>query len=594
MTPLEEYAARRNRWQHEHDFLQKRFIAIGNWRLAVGITAAALAWLAFASRVISPWWLALAVIAFIGLVAWHSRVIRARTVAERALRYYDHAVARVNDDWAGKGATGEDLRDPAHIYADDLDVFGRGSLFELISTARTAAGEQTLASWLLAPAAREIVLERQSAISELRPRLDFREDLALMGEDVRSQIKAAALAHWGSAVPAGFSTLLRLLAVALAFAGLLTLAAFFAQIWPIYPLAAVIGCNLLFLYATRKRVAHVIGAVETPGQDLLLLSLILGRLERESFESPLLRNLRSALDVAGLPASRRIMRLKRWIELLDSGDHMLLRVLRPVIMSREQAAMAVEVWRRESGPHIGRWIRAVAEFEALSSFATLAFERPDWTFPTLLTQQTACFDAEGLRHPLLPTARCVPNGLAVGGEVQLLIISGSNMSGKSTLLRAAGLNAVLAWAGAPVSAAALRISPLQVAASMRVVDSLQDNRSRFFTEITRLREIVDRTRTGTAVFFLLDELLSGTNSHDRAIGAAGIARALVQSGAIGLITTHDLALARMEQDLGPGVRNVHFEDQIANGEIHFDYKLRPGVVTRSNALELMRVVGLSV
>jgi DNA mismatch repair ATPase MutS len=168
------------------------------------------------------------------------------------------------------------------------------------------------------------------------------------------------------------------------------------------------------------------------------------------------------------------------------------------------------------------------------------------------------------------------------------------MSGKSTLLRAVGLNAILAWAGAPVTAASLRISPVQVAASMRVVDSLQGNRSRFFTEITRIRQIVELAGTGSAVLFLLDELLSGTNSHDRAIGAAGIARALVQSGAIGLITTHDLALAKMEQDLGSVVRNVHFEDQITNGEIHFDYKLKPGIVTRSNALALMRAVGLNV
>jgi len=156
------------------------------------------------------------------------------------------------------------------------------------------------------------------------------------------------------------------------------------------------------------------------------------------------------------------------------------------------------------------------------------------------------------------------------------------------------LNAILAWAGAPVAAAALRISPLQVAASMRVVDSLQDNRSRFFTEISRIRQIVELTRTTPPVLFLLDELLSGTNSHDRAIGAAGIARALVESGAIGLITTHDLALANMQQDLHSGVTNVHFEDQISDGEIQFDYKLKPGVVTRSNALELMRIVGLNV
>lgn len=594
MTPVEEYATRHERWLNERNFLQKRFILIGNCRLVVGIAVGLITWLAFASHLISPWSLMPAAIIFIGLVAWHSRVMGARTVAERALQYYDRALARVNDDWTGKGATGENLRDPAHIYADDLDIFGRGSLFELISTARTSAGEQALAAWLLAPAAREAVLERQGAVRELCPRLDFREELALLGEDIRFRVNAVSLAAWGSAPAVGFSPLLRLLALGLTVAGLVTLIAFFVHALSIFPFAAVIGCNFLFLYATRKRIGRVIAAIEAPGQELLLLSLILGRLEREEFEGPLLSKLRSALDVRGLPASQGVRRLKRWIELLDSGDHMLLRLLRPVLMWKEQAAMAVESWRHESGPFIARWIHAVGEFEALSSFAALAFERPDWIFPTLLTEPGALVEAEALRHPLLPAAKCIPNDLRIGGEVRLLIVSGSNMSGKSTLLRAAGLNAILAWAGAPAAAAALRVSRLQVAASMRVVDSLQDNRSRFFTEITRIRQIVDLAHGAAAVFFLLDELLSGTNSHDRAIGAAGIARALVQSGAIGLITTHDLALAKLAQDLPSTVENVHFEDQIASGEIHFDYKLRPGVVTRSNALELMRIVGLNV
>ncbi len=593
MTPLPEYVSRRDRWQQEHQFLQRKFILIGNWRLVVGIAAAVLAWLAFASGVISSWWIAAAVLVFIALVAWHTRVIRARTLAERALRYYDGALARLNDEWIGNGSSGDNFRDAAHIYADDLDVFGRGSLFELISTARTAAGEQALAAWLLAPAAREIVLERQDAVRELSPRLDFREDLALLGEDIRSQVNAASLADWGSAPAVEFSPFLRGFALALAVAGLATLIAFFAHALPIFPFAAILAGDFLVLYAIRKRIALVVGAVETPGQDLLLLSLLLGRLEREQFASPL-KKLRSELDIAGLPASRRIASLKRRIELLDSGDHLLLRFLRPVVMWQEQAAMAVEAWRRESGPYIGRWIRAVAEFEALSSFATLAFERPDWNFPVLLEPEAACFDAQMLRHPLLPTAKCVPNDLAIGDGIRLLIVSGSNMSGKSTLLRAVGLNTILAWAGAPVASAALRVSAVQVAASMRVVDSLQDNRSRFFTEITRIRQIVELTRNPPPVLFLLDELLSGTNSHDRAIGASGIARALIESGAVGLITTHDLALANMEQDLRSGVRNVHFEDQIANGEIHFDYKLKSGVVIRSNALELMRAVGLNV
>ena len=259
--------------------------------------------------------------------------------------------------------------------------------------------------------------------------------------------------------------------------------------------------------------------------------------------------------------------------------------------------MGVEAWRADAGPHVGKWLAAVAEFEALSSLASLAFEHPAWTFPVLLENTPPFFGAVALRHPLLPVDRCVPNDVQLGreaGDCSLLIVSGSNMSGKSTLLRSIGLNTVLAWAGAPVAAEQLRLSPLRLGASLRVVDSLQDNRSRFMAEITRLRQIVALASEGAPLLFLLDELLSGTNSHDRRIGASAIVRGLVEQGAIGLLTTHDLALAELEHDLQPNAKNVHFEDSLINGQIEFDYRLRPGIVLRSNALELMRAVGLKV
>ena len=256
--------------------------------------------------------------------------------------------------------------------------------------------------------------------------------------------------------------------------------------------------------------------------------------------------------------------------------------------------MAFERWRRESGPQIRVWAGAVAEFEALSSFAALAYERPRWTMPELNQSPEGQFVATGLKHPLLAEASSVPNDVALDSERRMIVVSGSNMSGKSTLLRAVGLNAVLAWAGAPVAAGHLRVSELQVGASIQVNDSLQDHRSRFFAEISRLRQIVDLTKGPKAVLFLLDELLSGTNSHDRRIGAAGIVRELLRVNTVGLLTTHDLALANIQQDVNASVINMHFEDHMNGKDMVFDYKLKPGVVTRSNALELMRAVGLEV
>jgi DNA mismatch repair ATPase MutS len=334
--------------------------------------------------------------------------------------------------------------------------------------------------------------------------------------------------------------------------------------------------------------------VETPAVDLQILALLLERLEGEAFTSPKLKQVRARLEVRGLPASKRIARLKRWVEMLDSSEHLFLRVVNPVVLWKEQLAMAVEAWRVESGPFIHTWISAVAEFEALSSFASLAFERPAWTFPNLLETSAPHFDAKDLRHPLIAPSKCVPNDVAIGGDTRVLIVSGSNMSGKSTLLRAIGLNAVLGWAGAPVAANSMHISSIRVGASIRVLDSLQDGRSRFYSEILRLRQIVDLAGSGAGVLFLLDEVLSGTNSHDRRIGAAAVIRALVAREAIGLVTTHDLALATLDQDRSLGIVNVHFDDEIENGRIEFDYRLRPGVVVRSNALELMRAVGLQV
>jgi DNA mismatch repair ATPase MutS len=241
---------------------------------------------------------------------------------------------------------------------------------------------------------------------------------------------------------------------------------------------------------------------------------------------------------------------------------------------------------------VRRWLAAMGELEALSDLAGYAYEHPDDPFPEVVDEGPR-FDGEGLGHPLLPVERSVRNDLRLG-DVRLMIVSGSNMSGKSTLLRTVGVNAVLALAGAPVRATRLRLSPLAVGACMRVQDSLQEGLSHFYAEIKRLRQLVDLGGGPLPLLFLLDEVLHGTNSHDRRIGAAALIRGLVDAGGVGLVTTHDLALAQIAEELGPRAANVHFEDHLEGEKIVFDYRLRPGVVRKSNALALMRAVGLQV
>jgi DNA mismatch repair ATPase MutS len=281
------------------------------------------------------------------------------------------------------------------------------------------------------------------------------------------------------------------------------------------------------------------------------------------------------------------------MELLDSREHMLVRMIEPFTLWTTHLAFAVENWRRHSGPAARRWLTATGEIEALCSLASHAFEHPADPFPEFAAE-SPWLEAEAIGHPLIPEDRVVRNNVRIGADLRVLVVSGSNMSGKSTLLRTLGINAVLAQAGAPVRAKHLRMSPLAVGASIRISDSLQGGVSRFYAEILRLRQILDLTAGPLPVLFLIDEFLHGTNSHDRRIGAEALVRGLIERGAIGLITTHDLALAEIADVLGDRAGNVHFEDQIENGQIRFDYLMRPGVVRKSNALELMRSVGLEI
>jgi len=571
---------------------ERRHRTIGNWRLLLAVAGVILIYLAFGVGALSPLWLLLPVFLFGALAVVHERVIQSRNRCARAIAFYEIGLARIDNRWAGHGETGERFRDKAHLYAEDLDLFGAGSLFELLSTARTREGEQILADWLRSPAASDVIRARHAAIRELRSRLDLREDLAVLGEEVRAKVHTDALAAWGEHAAVLGGRPVRIAAAVLSIAAVFSVISW--GLWGLRDLAlAMVLINGFFFLRFHKRAEEFAAAASDAARDLGLLSEILARLEREEFSAPRLAELRSMLDIEGRPPSFRIARLRRLIVMLESREHVLVRVIDVVGFWTLQWALAVEAWRERSGPAIRRWLAAVGEMEALSALAGYAYEHPADPFPDL-AEAGPCFAGTALAHPLLPEDRAVRNDVAIGGELRLIVVSGSNMSGKSTLLRTIGINAVLAQSGAPVRAARLRISPLSVGASIRILDSLQEGTSRFYTEITRLKQIVDLTAGRVPVLFLLDEFLQGTNSHDRRLGAEGTVRGLVARGAIGLLTTHDLALAEIAEALGAKAINCHFEDRLEDGRLLFDYRLRPGVVRRSNALELMRSLGLEV
>jgi hypothetical protein len=591
VSPGDDYRTRLAARRASFAALSQRDARFSTARLLtfVGGVALAIAW--WRGWAPAPW-LTLPVVVFAVLIQRHDHVIRARAAAERAIQFYERGLARIEDRWAGTGEPGERFRDDRHLYANDLDIFGRGSLFELLSLARTRAGEETLAEWLTHPATPPEVAARREAVTEIASAVDLREALSLAGSDVAAGVDSDGLVSWAESPPILTGAWRR--AVAALLTGATIAAAVYWWSSDEYGyLVAVLFAEALFSIPQRFSVQRALHGADAPARDLDVLAHILGRLERESFSSARLADLRRRLDTEGVPASVAIRRLHRLNELHDWQHNLFFAPIAAALLWGTHLACAIESWRAAHGSHVRTWLRTVGEFEALSSLSAYRYEHPDDVW-TEMIEGPAMFEGSDIGHPLLPAARMVRNDVHLDGGTRLIVISGSNMSGKSTLLRTVGVNAVLALAGAPVRATRLRMTPLAIGATLRIQDSLQEGRSRFYAEITRIRELTERARGPVPLLFLLDELFHGTNSHDRLLGATGVLQSLLDRGAIGLITTHDLALTGIAHRLSPRAVNMHFDDRFERGEIVFDFRMKPGPVTRSNALALMRSVGLDV
>ncbi len=574
--------------------LQRRDGLLANFRLAVFVLGVAIAWAVIAAPQWPPTILSLPIAAFGVLVVAHEMNARSAARAAASVDWYQRGIDRIDDRWAGKGARGEDLKPAGHVYAEDLDLFGEASLFELLCTARTRAGQQALARWLCAPAALNDISERHEAIGELRGMLDAREDLAVDGGLSRSGQPQGVIEAWAAApanMPArAWPWIFRALSVlpfAAAYAGWRLGGAG----WGFLILGALPGLGVQRWF--RARVAQALHVNEAALRELSEFATVARRIEEGAYRSALPRRLQDELKTGGRTASSAIRLLARLVEWKEAQGNALFAPLAIALLWEVHFAYALEWWRARFGVRVGAWFRAVGEFEALCALSAYAYEHPEDVFPEI-APGPARFDGEALGHPLLPRAACVRNTVHLADAPGVLIVSGSNMSGKSTLLRTVGVNAVLAMAGAPVRAASLRMSPLHVGASMHIVDSIQQGTSHFYAEILRLKAIQDLTRGERPVLFLIDEILHGTNSHDRSIGAEAVLRGLAAAGAVGLVTTHDLALTSIAERLGAHAANVHFEDHLEGGKLAFDYTMRPGVVQRSNAVALMRQIGLDV
>ncbi len=546
----------------------------------------------------SAWPMLLSFAAVVVLIGMQLRLQNRVARAQRLLVFHDSAVHRIDGSERYGERTGLEAAEafaPGHLYLRDLDIVGERSLFSLLGTVRTGAGERGLAHLLLAPATHEEAVARQEAVRELMPRTALREQIALLGSSRFQQLSANYLDIWLDEAPPRFHPLFRVgLGVTAAVnLGLLVVGLLGVRPWPELwtNLLAVLGVQAALALAMRARALPLLETKARLEGEIRLFGEGLALLQGAEFTSARLEELqRLSREPAGAVAA--LKKLAGSLSILEQRKKEYFYVFSLLLAAGSQAAISISQWKREHAEAMRLWLAVWAEFEALNALATWAYEHPEDAWPELLPASASPrFEAVALGHPLLPEG--VRNDLVLGEEPRFLLISGSNMAGKSTLMRSIGAAAVLAYAGAPVRAASLRLTPLRVGASIALTDSLTENKSKFLAEVERLAAIVAVAQSAP-VLFLVDEIFSGTNSADRFAAAAAVLTRLLAGGAVGALSTHDLALTSLADDAHASRRgvNVHMSSPDDEDPLAFDYRLKPGINRSSSAQALIRMLGL--
>ncbi len=543
---------------------------------------------------------ALLLVAFVALVAISSKKKSRRRLQEELRKVNEDAGRRLRREWSelpelDYGAP------PNHAFAADLDLFGHASLFQLLGTAITIPGRETVRNWLLHPTGLRVIRERQEAVAELAPLSDYRNHLEARGRLVGRERPQALHAFldwtkgddWILATPwliwtARLLPVITIISLVLDIAGILAV--------PLWALS--VGIGVVISLNTHKRMHAVFGLVASGDVGLRRYAPVFEAASAENFRSPLLNEFLHDME----PAARDLRKLDQilaYAEVRYSG--MLYGIVQMLFMWDHNVLCKLEKWRRTAGPHVEMWVHALGQLEALAALAAVAHAHPSWTQPEMTDDESPMMEAKSLGHPLLRTDKCVENDVTIGPVGSFLFVTGSNMSGKSTLLRSIGVNAVLAQAGGPVCATKMRLPRVSVYTSMRVSDSLDLGISQYMAQLTRLRLIVDGARNASEqedqpqVLFLLDEILQGTNSAERLVAVRRIIRKLLDYSAIGAVTSHELTVPDVPE-LSSTADIVHFketaEQTSAGVTLSFDYRMRPGLSTSTNALKLMQMVGL--
>lgn len=494
-------------------------------------------------------------------------------------------------------ADGKQLQPEHHVYANDLDLFGRSSLYQYINRTTSQQGHQLFADWLLEPALPETVLQRQKAVKELAEEKEWRQQLQAFGIASPLQLKTQQNISQWLKDPSQFLhktgwTIARFLLPLISF---VILGAFLGGYIPdqaFYSLLLMMLCLNLLVSKKILKAWLQLGKIT---EELDTLSNSLRWIEQKSFESELLQQLKQKSSSNGqVKASQSIRQLKKILDRFDYRLNPVVFIPLSVFLAWDlQQIIALEKWKEKNQQELQHWFEALAEFETLSSLGNLRFNHPGWCMPELVTGD-AVFEGTEIGHPLLPVNKRVNNSFATNGVPAINLITGSNMAGKSTFLRSVGVNIVLAMMGAPACAGTLRLSPLKVISSMRISDNLEESTSTFYAELKKLKEVIDAVNRKENVFLLLDEILRGTNSADRHAGSKALIKQLVQHNGAGIVATHDLELAKLEQEHPGSIHNYHFDVQVTGEELYFDYRLKRGVCQSMNASILMKKIGIEL
>lgn len=592
---VEVYEKREKKYSQELAEVRKRLGYLAHLRLFTFILAAFLIGYSiyygrgeFVLYAMSP------AVAFIFLVVNYRRLVKSAAYLENMVAINQKNLKRLAWQWSAFSEKGEQYANPEHPYSIDLNIFGQGSLFQYINSTITRGGEEALADILKGQKCPASIFERQESVKELSEELDWRQRFQATGMETKvKQENPEELLAWSKDQQAGVNIPGFLLT--LPFITVLLFLLYYLQYLPLpLPIAfIVIQYGIVFL--SKKKIHREFDRTQVASDRLKQYAALLKCIEGGSFKSSRLRGLRESLTGDGRTASSQIKTLAGIVDLTQfRHNHPILYVpVNTITFWDLFTAKKLSTWKKSSGSALETWLGVISDFEVQVSLAGLAYDNPRWIYPEI-TEKPPVLNTSSLGHPLISPEERVCNDLAMPSPGTALIITGSNMSGKSTLLRTVGLNLVLAYAGAPVCAASLKAAYMPIYSKMQVVDDLTQGVSTYYAELTRIKMVIEAARSGEQIIYLLDEIFKGTNSKDRILGTKAVIRMLSSLPTLGLLTTHDLELAALA-DENPGlVKNYHFDDQIENDRISFDYKLKPGVSTSTNAIALMKMVGIDV